>query len=278
MKVKKHILELVSPQLPKVKRLDAVDSAAGLEPADRVTALYVLSFDPDREVAASAAKAFVELPDYVLHEALSGGVAPEVAAMIARVHGEKHAPGASRKEAGEGGNGARPDSADAGGEAGGDAHAGTTGPLPTVLTEEKGKNDETNIYRLIQQLSVAEKIKLALTGNKQARELLLKDRNKIIVASVLKNPRITDEEVIKIANSRDVSQEILRQVASRKEWLKNYNVKVGLVRNPKTPLSIALKLLDHLYEKDLRTVAKSKNVSAVLMNAALRKLDAKARR
>jgi len=135
--------------------------------------------------------------------------------------------------------------------------------------------DEHNIYQMIQNLSMGGKIKLALTGNKASRDLLIKDANKVVALSVLKNPRITEEEVIRLTQTKGTPEDLLRQVARNKEWVKSYHVKTGLVSNPKTPLAISVKLLDHLYDNDIKKLAKSKNIPSVLASSARRKVDQK---
>ncbi len=130
---------------------------------------------------------------------------------------------------------------------------------------EAGKE---SLYKKVQHLNVSEKIKLALLGNKEARDILLKDSNKLVSSTVLKNPRITEDEVTKVVNSRSISDDILRQVAGNKEWLKKYPIKLGMATNPKTPLTVAMRLLNQLNEKDVQHLAKSKNVSSALSSAA----------
>lgn len=149
--------------------------------------------------------------------------------------------------------------------------------VPKELVDDRNF-DEKNIYKILQNMSMGQKIKLALSGNKSAREVLIKDSNKIISISVLKNPRITEEEVLKLTSSKGTPEDLLRQVARNKEWVKNYNVKVGMATNPKTPLTISVKLLDNLFEKDLTRIARSKNIPSVLASTARRKLDAKAKK
>ncbi len=136
-------------------------------------------------------------------------------------------------------------------------------------------DDEHNIYKLVKSLTVGQKIKVALTGGKSIREFLVKDTNKVVCSAVLKNPRITEDEVMRVITSKSTSDDILRQVGRHKEWIKNYNIKINMVLNPKTPLQTSLKFLDHLYEKDLMSIAKGKNVPSVLASAARRKVDAK---
>ena len=143
--------------------------------------------------------------------------------------------------------------------------------IDTELKEEKEYATEVekeSFYKRMQRLNVAEKIKLALLGNKEARDILLKDANKIVSNTVLKNPRITEDEITKIVNSRNISDDLLRQVSHNKEWLKKYPIKLGMVNNPKTPLTVSMRLLSQLNERDIQHIAKSKNVSSALAAAA----------
>jgi hypothetical protein len=122
----------------------------------------------------------------------------------------------------------------------------------------------------IMSLPVPEKIKLAMTGDKETRGILIKDSNKQVQDAVLENQRLTDHEIVAIVASRITSEEILRKVADNRNWLKYYQVRLGLVSNPKTPLPIALKLLDSLMLADLKRLAKSKGISNVIATGANR--------
>lgn len=151
--------------------------------------------------------------------------------------------------------------------------------LPVDLTDDKrARSDEQNIYKLIVSMNAGQKLKLALSGNKSARDLLIKDSNKVISMSVLKNPRITEEEVQKVTLTKGTNDDMLRQIARNKEWVKSYGIRVGMLTNPKTPLTVSLKLLDTVYEKDLQAIAKSKNIPNTLASAARRKLEAKGKK
>jgi hypothetical protein len=124
------------------------------------------------------------------------------------------------------------------------------------------------------KMSVAEKIKLATLGNKEARGILIRDTNRLVARAVIESPRITDGEVIMAASSRSCSEDVLRGIYSRGEWTKLYQVKLALVKNPKTPLGIALKWMAMLRDSDVRELCRDKNVpSAVRMQA--KKMDDK---
>ena len=120
----------------------------------------------------------------------------------------------------------------------------------------------------VRNMTMAEKLKVALLGNMEARRILIRDNNRVVSSSVLKNPRLTDMEVILIAQSKVVDDEILRQVSETRKWLRHYQVKTGLVNNPKTPAHVSMNLLRHLREFDLKALTKNRNVPGVVINAA----------
>ena len=144
--------------------------------------------------------------------------------------------------------------------------------VPQALVDEPpaGRSVEKSLVGRIREMSIAERIKLALRGNREARMILVRDGNRMIPRFVLQNPRISDEEIIAVGKNRSADDELLRTIAANREWTKNYQVRLALVTNPKAPLVIALRLLGTLYESDVRRLAKSKNVSATVSGAAKR--------
>jgi Lhr-like helicase len=120
-----------------------------------------------------------------------------------------------------------------------------------------------------------QKIKLARVGGKEARSLLIKERNRIVASSVLASPKITETEIITFAQSRSIGDELLRIIASNREWTKTYQVKLALCSNPKTPIPQAVKFLNYLQERDLRILTKSKDVPSNISNHARRILTKK---
>jgi len=81
--------------------------------------------------------------------------------------------------------------------------------------------------------------------------------------------------VLTIAKSAIQNDEIMRVICSNKEWIKNYNIRKALVENSKTPLPHALRYMASLSEKDLSSLAKSKNVSSVISTQARRLISNK---
>ena len=138
----------------------------------------------------------------------------------------------------------------------------------TLDAEKQG-----NLFALVQKMNVMQKIKLARMGNKEARGLLIRDRNKIVAAAAIRSPKLTGQEVEGFAKARNVSDEVLRIIASNRDWTRAYNVKLALATNPKCPVPTALKFVSHLQERELRSVMKSKDVPTPISTQARRLLQ-----
>lgn len=132
-----------------------------------------------------------------------------------------------------------------------------------------------NLFALVQKMTVMQKVKLARLGNKEARALLIRDRNKIVSTAAIRSPRVGEEEVAGFAKSRNLSDEVMRIIASNREWTKSYAVKLALVMNPKCPVSYSVKFMNFLQEKDMRNLVKSKDVPSVIATHARRNLQKK---
>ena len=142
---------------------------------------------------------------------------------------------------------------------------------------EIDEEDQSNLYALIQTMNVMQKIKLARMGNKEARGLLVRDRNKLVSNAAIRSPKVTENEVEVLAKARNVADEILRFIANNRNWTRNYQVKLGLATNPKCPVPTAMKFLNFLQERDLRMVMKSKDVATPISTHARRIMQKKGR-
>ena len=126
---------------------------------------------------------------------------------------------------------------------------------------------------VITKLKTMEKIRLALLGSAFERSVLIRDANKAVCMSVIKSPRVKENEVVAYAANRSLSHDVVRYIARRRDWAKLYSVKLNLVLNPKTPMSQAMGFLAHLHAHDVRKVAHSRNIPSALAQAAKRKMQ-----
>jgi hypothetical protein len=144
---------------------------------------------------------------------------------------------------------------------------------PAALPEPPGDAPPALLADQIRAMTTQQRMHLAAHGERAARLLLLKDPNKTIQAFVLQNPHVTLEEVRYLAGSRQASPDALQLIAAHREWSQNAGVINALVRNPKTPLGPAVRLLDRLGEQELRRLAKSGDVPRGVQLAARKKIN-----
>ncbi|MEM6996429.1 MAG: hypothetical protein AAF721_38345 [Myxococcota bacterium] len=126
---------------------------------------------------------------------------------------------------------------------------------------------------LISKLKPMAKMRMALMGNAFERSVLIRDSNKAVCMSAIKSPRVRENEVEKYSANRSLSHDVVRYIANRRDWTKNYSIKLQLVLNPKTPMSAAMGFLNHLRQHDVRKVARSKNIPSALATAAKRRME-----
>jgi len=119
-------------------------------------------------------------------------------------------------------------------------------------------------------MTVFEKMITAVKGTQVERSLLIRDPNRLVYAAVLSSPKLTDAEVDAASAMKNVSDQVLRHIGNRRDWVKRPVVMHNLVRNPRTPLEVALPLVSGLAQRDLRALAVDKNVSEAIRRAAQR--------
>lgn len=138
--------------------------------------------------------------------------------------------------------------------------------------ESQGRNFES-VYTQLLRMTPAQRLRAALLGGREARQILVRDSNRIISSAVLKNPRITEEELVGLSNQKSLAEHLLRQIGSSRAWMGCYQIVLNLVRNPKTPLAIAMNHMGRLSNKDLALIGKDRNVAEAITRAARRQLE-----
>jgi len=129
---------------------------------------------------------------------------------------------------------------------------------------DEGAERDPTLHQRIASMPMGEKVKLALKGGREARTLLMRTGNKLLCEMVLKNPRITEDEILEIARNRSVSSEVLGLILHNRDWIRKLPMQLALVQNPKTPTPAAVKLTRELPVATLRRLGKSKDIPTVV--------------
>jgi hypothetical protein len=118
------------------------------------------------------------------------------------------------------------------------------------------------------QLTPPEKMRLAQHGGRDERAAVLRDKNRALHPHVLKNARISIEEVVFIAKNPQMAADMLKLIADRSEWFGRSMVAEALARNPKTPAELAVRALQHCGQEALRQMAKGAGAPPHVVQAA----------
>jgi hypothetical protein len=118
----------------------------------------------------------------------------------------------------------------------------------------------------------ADKIQLALHGNRDQRNAILRDPNRALHPYVLKNPQFGVDDALAVARNGQASPELLGLLGDRKEWLSQPQIALALAKNPKTPTAVAVRALDHVPVDALRHIAKGTGAPPLVVQAARRKV------
>ena len=143
---------------------------------------------------------------------------------------------------------------------------------------EEAEKEGASKFQIALDLRVSEKIKIGLTGDKEWRTILIKDPNKLVQGAVMKNPRISDGEVIFVAKNKTSSDELIRLILLNKDWMKLYEIKKALATHPKTPMPKAIRLIGLLNTKDLKDLMRSKGVSTIISTTARKEYERRQKR
>ncbi len=127
-----------------------------------------------------------------------------------------------------------------------------------------------SLQQQIQNMPTGERLKLAMKGNRETRVILMRDSSLMIRRFVLMNPRLTEDEVLMLVRNRQTDREVLEIVWRNDEWMNNYQIKLGMVKHPKVPVQVSMKYIGSLMMRDLRQMAKSKNIPTAINSAAKR--------
>jgi hypothetical protein len=231
-------------------RLSAAQGAFAARPLEQLGLLVLLTTDTDEEVRAAADGTLKSIPPVQLGAVIARADTPTdireffVARGIAPV-----------------------------------VQSGTDSDAPLVDTdatdygaESQTEEDKLKVAKQIVDMTVPEKVKAAMKGTREMRAQLIRDPNKMVAAAVLSCPRVTEQEIEGFARMANVSEDILRAIAYTRAWIKNYNVVLGLVKNPKTPVALSLNLLARLNDRDARGVSIDRNVPEPLRIAARKRV------
>jgi len=146
-------------------------------------------------------------------------------------------------------------------------------PLPDSPDAEKDAERTQPLNQRLREMPRVQKIILATKADRTERAVLLQDNDPLVLSSLLKNPRITIEEVVRVAKSGFLSYQTAEVIVKTGQFMASVEVRVALIHNPKTPPQFGLRILPTLPESEVRAIARGAATSMALKQAALKRLQ-----
>jgi len=144
-----------------------------------------------------------------------------------------------------------------------------------LSSDGEDATERISLLNRIIKMGVKDRVKLGQKGDREARNILIRDPNKLVSSAVVNNPKITEQEVERIASMRSVSEDILRQLAMNRQWARVYNIQVNLARNPRTPIANSMSIMNRLQLRELMGLSKDRNVPEAVRKHANRLINAR---
>jgi hypothetical protein len=133
-----------------------------------------------------------------------------------------------------------------------------------------GEREPTTGLTEVQVRLLPVQVRMSLTRGapRNLRQILIRDPNPVVALAVLANNAFNEQEVEAIAANRSVVDEVLAEIARRKNWIGQYRVALALVKNPRTPLALSVRLVSRLAVRDLRLLSRDRNVPDAVRSTA----------
>jgi hypothetical protein len=148
-----------------------------------------------------------------------------------------------------------------------------------VLDEfDAAEQKRITVLQKIGRLNVGQRIKLGFIGDREERAILIRDTARLVQNAVLSSPKVTDAEIETFAGSKNLQENVFREIARQRRFMKLYPVVRNLVNNPKCPLDISLTLIKTLMVYDLKSLRHNKNVPDTIRKVAAKLYTEKATR
>jgi len=130
----------------------------------------------------------------------------------------------------------------------------------------------------LEEMAQGERISLARMCGRGLIAALCEDESARVIAALLQNPRLLENDVLRVVSRRSAPGPVLRIVSKSDRFGRRSEVRKAIVRHPNTPAPVALRLLQKLAVTDLGEVLRASRLPKLIEVAASRLLQRSDRR
>jgi hypothetical protein len=139
--------------------------------------------------------------------------------------------------------------------------------------EEKRRQDKVPFDGKGRPLTLGERKSLARRPDRDTMQRLIADPHPDVIHRLLRNPRVLEDDVVRLAARRPGRREVLAEIARSTKWVHRPRVRMALVLNPATPADIAVRIAGLLLRPELALVAGAAHVPPAVRALCIEHLE-----
>jgi hypothetical protein len=106
-------------------------------------------------------------------------------------------------------------------------------------------------------LTLGERKSLARRPDRDMMARLLLDPHPEVIKRLLANPKLTEDDVVRLASKRPNRADVLSAIAQSEKWMHRSRVRMAVVLNPATPPDVSAPIVTLLMRQELKLVAQT---------------------
>jgi len=126
--------------------------------------------------------------------------------------------------------------------------------LRPPVAARQGDAAEHPLPRELADIPLGRRRSLAKGFDRRMLERLAQDPDPTVIRNLLRNPRIREADVGRLASARPISATTLHTIGADERWSSHASVRAALARNPYSPVPLALQMLNGLPQAELREI------------------------
>jgi hypothetical protein len=110
-------------------------------------------------------------------------------------------------------------------------------------------------------LTLGERKSLARRPDRSMMDRLLADPHPDVIRGLLRNPKVTEDDVVRLVSRRPGRADVLAEIARSPKWVHRARIRLSLLLNPSTPMELAAPMTGLLVRQELKLVAEATHVA-----------------
>jgi hypothetical protein len=145
--------------------------------------------------------------------------------------------------------------------------------LRTFAASREVPAEQRRVPRKLADVPLGRRRSLARASDGVLLEQLARDPDPIVITNLLANPRLREEDVLRMAALRPVAESTLIEIHRSERWAPRPRVRIALARNPYCPVDIAVKVLTSIPKAELREMRQDTRLHAEVRAQAEAELE-----